>query len=526
MTKKVHGFTIRSVGSALIAAGLCLAPPAPALAAAPQAFKFEVKHFLLEGSSPLPPAFVADFFAPRQNRSYTLKELQDVSKALEQLIHDEGYSFYRVVVPPQTLATGEVKLQVLAFTVGEIEVSGNRHFSSDNVIASLPALDKSVSPNTQALSEAIKVANKHPSKQLQLTFKPSKTQDKLDAHIAVNEQRPFQASLMANNFGTPTSGDYRLIGSLQYSNLWGLDHVVNGSYSIAPDYADTVKQYGGSYSLPIYKLKGWLSAYYAKSSVNVGTVATDLTVTGAGEMYGIHYQQFLPKWGKYEHSLDLGIDNRYFINDIQFQQTQVGGNVRSAPFSVLYRGEYPWLNTHSSYYVQWVANTGFGGHNTDAYYQAARLGAKQDWDLLRYGGNFLVNVDNWLLQTTLIGQHSGNPLIAGEQLGIGGSFDVRGYEQRETGADSGQIVKFEVSTPAWHNINLFTFYDYGHGRLQSTLAGQAKDWSLSGTGIGARYQWRDYFMGNITFANALDTAENGTTKAGDNRIHASIMFRY
>jgi hemolysin activation/secretion protein len=526
MNKNSHRFASRLVRPLLITAGLCLLPQLPCQAAAPKEFRFNIKHFSLEGASPLSKSFIDDYFKALENKSYTLKELQQVSKTLEQAIHDQGYSFYRVIVPPQTLATEEVKLQVLAFTIDKIEVTGNEHFSKNNVVSSLPGLKPAQSPNAQALSEAIKVANKHPSKQLQLTFKPSKTADKLDAQIAVNERRPFQASLMANNFGTPSSGDYRLIGALQYSNLWGLDHIINGSYSIAPDYADTVKQYGGSYSLPIYQLKGWLSAYYAKSSVNVGTVASDLAITGAGEMYGIHYQQFLPKFGKYEHSLDLGIDNRYFINDIQFQNTQVGGNVRSVPFSVLYKGEYPWLNTLSSYYVQWVANTDFGGHNTDAYYELTRPGAKQNWDLLRYGGNFLVNVSNWLVQTTLIGQHSGNPLIAGEQLGIGGSFDVRGYEQRETGADSGQIVKFEITTPAWHNINLFTFYDYGHGRLENTTPGQARNWSLSGTGIGARYQWRDYFMGNITFANALDTAENGTTQAGNNRIHASIMFRY
>lgn len=534
MNKKIHWLAVSLVRSTLITAGLWLIPPALCLAAAPQEFKFNVKHFSVEGLSPLSQSFIDDYFKPLQNRPYTLKELQEVSKALEQIIREQGYPFYRVIVPPQTLATGDVKLQVISFTLGEIEVTGNKYFTRNNVIASLPVLSKTESPNTPALSEALKVANNHPSKQIQITFKPSKIPDKLDANIRVSERRPYQASLIANNYGTASSGDYRLTGALQYSNLWGLDHIVNGSYSTSPDHADTVKQYGASYSLPVYRLKGWLSAYYANSSVNVGTVATDLTVTGAGEMYGIHYQQYLPKLGKYEHSLDLGIDNRYFINDIQFQNTQIGANVRSAPFSALYKGEYLWQNTHTGYYVQWVGNTDFGGHNTEAHYQAARLNAKQNWDLLRYGSNFSVHVNEWLVQTILTGQHSHSPLIAGEQLGIGGSFDVRGYAQRETGADSGEIVKFEVTAPAWSALslvegqktNLFVFYDYGHGRLQSTTQGQVKDWSLSGTGIGARFQWREYFMGNIAFATALDTVEAGTTKAGNNRIHANIVFKY
>ncbi len=533
---KTNWFTAPMPKSTLIAACLCLIPQALCFAAtAPQEFKFNIKHFSVEGLSPLSQDFIDGFFKPLQNRPYSLKELQEVSKNLEQEIRDQGYPFYKVIVPPQTLGSGDIKLKVISFTLGEIEVTGNKYFSRNNVIASLPVLNKPESPSTQALSEALKVANKHPSKQVQITFKPSQAPDKLDAKIAVSEHRPYQASLIANNYGTSSSGDYRLTGALQFSNLWGLDHIVNGSYSTSPDHANAVQQYGASYSLPIYRLKGWLSAYYANSSVNVGTVATDITVTGSGEMYGIHYQQFLPKLGKYEHSLDIGIDNRYFVNDIQFQKNiQVGNNVRSAPFSILYKGEYPWQNTHTGYYIQWVGNTDFGGHNTEAHYQNARANAAQNWDLIRYGSNFSVNFKDWLMQTMLTGQHSNNPLIAGEQLGIGGSFDVRGYDQRETGADSGQIVKFELSTPSWpalnfvegQKTNLYAFYDYGHGHGRLQTGSSSNDWSLSGTGIGARFQWREYFLGNIAFANALDTVDGGSTKAGNNRIHANIVIKY
>lgn len=509
----------------LISYGICWAATNEESSVSPKEFKFSVKYFEVEGSSPLSQTFIDDFFEPLQNRTYSLKELQDISKKLEQSIHNLGYPFYRVIVPPQTLSQGAVKFKILSFTLGEVEITGNEYFTRDNILASLPVLDKHETPNTKDLSEALEVTNKHPSKQLQIIFKPSKAQDKLDARISVTESRPFQATLSANNFGTPSSGNYRFIGQMQYSNLWGLDHVINASYSTSPDHADSVRQYGGSYSLPIYRLKGWLSAYYAESSVNIGTVATDLTVTGAGKMYGIHYQQHLPNLGRYEHLLDLGFDNRLFVNDIQFQNTQVGDDVRSTPFSALHRGKYTWQNVHLSHYIQWVGNAGIGGQNTQASYLANRLNAQRNWNLLRYGGDFMINVKNWLIQTRLIGQQSEFSLIAGEQLGIGGSFDVRGYRQRETGADSGQIVKFEVVTPAWKRMNLFAFFDYGHGRLHSTLPIQVKDWSLSSTGIGANFQWRKYVLGNITFANALKTAEAGFTQAGDSRIHFNVVYR-
>jgi len=293
---------------------------------------------------------------------------------------------------------------------------------------------------------------------------------------------------------------------------------------LPPDHADTIKQYGGTYALPIYALKSWVNMYYASSSSNNGVVATDLTITGAGEMMGIHYQQFLPKWEKYEHSLDIGLDNKHFINDVQFKKIQIGSNVRSAPFSISYKAEYPFDEIRSNYFAQWAINTGLGSDNTDALYEKSRTGSNSSWQLFRYGTNFTSNFKEWFLTTSLTGQYSKNPLIAGEQIGIGGSYDVRGYEQRETGADNGQIVKIELTSPAWEKINAFIFYDYGHGSKEKPQTGELKQWSLSGTGVGAKWQWREYVTSSLTFATALNDAT--TTQAFNNRILLNVNMHY
>lgn len=494
----------------------------------PEKFKFTVNKFTIEGESLesiLTSEDVATYLKPFQERSYDLKELQEVGKGLEAMIRDEGFAFYRVILPPQSLNSGEVKLKVIAFDVGNIHVEGNNHFSTYGVLSSLPELKRDVSPNTHELAASVKVANKHPSKQIQLTFKQSETEDKVDANIKVTEQpRPYQFSLGFNNTGSDSSGEYRLTGGAQYNNLWGLDHVVNASYTLPPDHADTIKQYGGTYALPIYRLGGWVNMYYASSSSNNGVVATDLTITGAGEMMGIHYQQFLPKWEKYEHSLDIGLDSKHFINDVQFKQTQLGTNVRSAPFSISYKAEYPFENVRSNYFMQWAMNTGFGSDNTDTLYGKSRTGANSSWHIFRYGTNFATSFQEWSLTTSFTGQYSKDPLIAGEQLGIGGSYDVRGYEQRETGADNGQIVKVELTSPAWEKINAFIFYDYGHGSKENPQAGELRQWNLSGTGIGAKWQWREYVTSSLTFATALNDAT--TTQAFNNRLLLNVNMRY
>ncbi|HEY8034631.1 MAG TPA: POTRA domain-containing protein [Methylobacter sp.] len=113
MDNKVHWHITHLIRSSLIIASLYLIVQTLCFAAAPQEFKFDVKHFSVEGFSPLSQTFIDEHFKPLQNRPYTLKELQEVSKALEQVIHEQGYPLYRVILPPQTLDSGDIKLQVV-----------------------------------------------------------------------------------------------------------------------------------------------------------------------------------------------------------------------------------------------------------------------------------------------------------------------------------------------------------------------------------------------------------------------------
>lgn len=497
------------------------------IAETPQPIRFLVDQFIVLGASPLSSDEIEELLKPYQHKQYDLSHLQKVAKALELAIRDQGFAFYRVVLPPQTLSEGQVKLRVISFAINKIDVEGNEHFDNDNIKASLPGLIQGESPNTQSLSEYLKVSNRHPSKQTKLTFKQSETVDSIDAKIDVTDQRPYNATLIINNTGTETTGEFRLTGAVQHSNLWNMDHIVNGSYTTSPDHADTVQQYGVNYSAPIYPLKSWLSAYYAYSDVDNGVIASDFTVTGSGEMYGIHYLQYLPRLGRYEHWLDIGIDNRFFINDIKFLNQPIGTDVRSVPFSILYKGEIPWAMLLFNYHIQWVTNTDFGGHNTQQHYSNSRFNAKQDWDLIRYGANLKSNLGQWWFTANFSGQYSHKPLISGEQLGIGGSYTVRGYNERETSADTGEILKLEVHTPRWQGINLLTFFDYGHGRQQNTLPGVKQTWTFSSVGIGARWQWRQHLLASIDLAHALDDGiSTDGTQAGTNRIHASLVLRY
>ncbi len=493
---------------------------------------FMVKKFNIEGELPADFDEIDAILFNAQERRYTLKELKALSVTIEEVMRNEGYAFYRVVIPPQSLSTGNVTLKVVSFSLSDIEVKGNDYYDEINVLRSMPDLSLDKPINTLALARGLKFANYNSSKQIKVTFKQSEKTEQVKASINVDEGRPYNISFIANNAGSEETGEFRLTAALQYNNLWNFDHTFNASYTTSPDHADEIMQYGFSYNAPIYYLKGWLTGYYAKSDSKSGQVAGGFDISGSGEMYGMHYLQYLPSikpLKSYQHWFDIGIDNRSFNNSIVLGAEDLGNNVRSLPISLKYKGEFPWKSMQLGFHIEWAKNLGVGSENTQVAYTDSRFGATKDWDVLRYGMTSNLYYHQWIFRGIFSGQYTDDALISGEQLGLGGTYSVRGYQERETSADSGNILKLEVHTPSWYNANLLTFFDYGHGNRNVALAEEARKWQVSSAGIGVRWYWQQYITFSLDWAFALNSAaslQENRTLAGDSDLHGSIMLKY
>lgn len=493
---------------------------------------FEVKKFTLKGDIPETLSGVEAILLGAEKKKYTLKGLRKLAQDVESAIRKQGYAFHRVIVPPQSLIAGNVNLKVISFALGDITITGNEYFDDENIRRSIPALQEGDAINTYKLSQALKVANYSASKQLKLTFKQSEISNKVKAEIGVIEERPYHISLIGNNAGTSDTGSFRLTLALEHNNLWGLDHSINASYTTSPGHAEDIIQYGISYNIPVYSLKGWVTGYYVSSDADTGKVAGGFDISGSGQMYGVHYLQYLPKFKRlkyYEHWFDIGIDSRFFDNDILFGQDNIGSNVRSVPINLRYQGEFPWKDMKFNFHIEWAKNTGAGSYNNQSDYENNRYGAVQNWDLIRYGMSSSVNFLQWQFRANFSGQYTDQALISGEQIGLGGTYSIRGYSERETGADSGNILHLEMHTPEWKDLHLLTFFDYGQGRRRAAQAGELENWHISSVGLGARWHWQRYLSVSLDWAVALNEVPStltNRTQAGDSRLHGSIMLRY
>lgn len=509
---------IRSlVVSALVAA-------VPLAAPAADAPRFPVTGFAVEGANPLSAEETRRILQPFTGASVTLDGLQAAAAALEDALKASGYGVVRVVLPPQD-AGGEIRLRVLTFALGAVEVTGNRHFDAANIRRSLPSLREGETPNLQALARDQALANDHPSKRVQVAFRAGKTPDTVDADVRVEDSKPLHFFGSLNNSGSGTSGRWRVGLGASHTNLFDRDHAVTATWSTSPGHTSEIQQYGIYYRAPFYGLGGTLSAYYTRSDSNSGTVAEFFQVSGSGQFAGLRWTQRFAPIGAWSHAADIGVEDRLFDNNVTFNGTPIGVDVRSRPLLLRHEGQLAGAGYQLSHALELAHNLRGGRANDAAAYAGNRAGGERDWSAVRVTLQAATDLSGWLASARLRGQWTGDALIAGEQFGLGGAQGLRGLEEREGTGDRGHLATLELTTPQLaEGLRALAFMDTGRAHLRAAGGAAAATAHATSFGFGVRWQWRRQLSVSMDWARVASAG--GGLRTGDGRLHASLAVRF
>ncbi len=132
---------------------------------------------------------------------------------------------------------------------------------------------------------------------------------------------------------------------------------------------------------------------------------------------------------------------------------------------------------------------------------------------------------NWEFAVRLGGQYTEQPLIPGEQYGIGGVRSVRGYEEREAYGECGYKINVEFLSPLLlYNTRVLFFADAGQVTRETPHPAAGGEDSLSGAGAGLRWFWKQYLYASLDVAQALQ--DGVTTRRRDIRAHYQLFLRF
>ncbi len=491
--------------------------------------KFQVERFIVEGDNPLGDIASIVILDPYTGEHTGIERLRQAAAALESALNDKGYDFHRVTLPQQVLDAGAVVLEIRNLVIDEITTSGNKYFSDENIRRSLPQLKKGETPNTRSLSRALAIANFNTAKRTRLTFGRGGIADTLDARIEVRDRPPQQIYAWLNNTGSAESTRSRMGIGYQHRNLFDRDHSMTATYTTSPEDPDKVQQYGVNYQVPAYFLTGLVNIFHVQSDVDSGRVADVFDVNGGGVTTGLRYSQVLNKRGVFRQRIYVDVTDKLFDNNVDFLGNQIGVDVRSRPLAATWQLEWEKPASDGHLNISYATNLEGGEFNSQVDYSASRVGAPQDWSAIRIEAGQNINLPRkWRLAMGLQGLFSDDPLIGGEQLGLGGSRGPRGFEEREAGVDRGINLKFQVWAPTLTgNLQIGGFLDHGFGTRLNPQVGEELERDLTSIGIGSKWQWQDRLVLTLDFGHVVGGLEGepGLTQDGDNRIHAGLVYR-
>jgi hemolysin activation/secretion protein len=487
-----------------------------------------ISGFKVLGPNPLDEsttqALLAPFTGNYADDNEALAKLQAAAQALEKRFQDSGNGFLRVALPPQQ-ASNVVTLQIVRFTLGKVEVTGNKFFDEANIRASLPSLVTGSTPNLHEVARELALANESTVKRATLGFEEGGAAETVDLKIKVEDERPWSAAIALNNTGTRDSGRSRVMLSVSHSNLMGGDEALAASLVRSPERSD-VRQYGLQFKKPIYALASTFAAYVSHSTSGSAALGTGLDITGSGTTKGASWTWSMLPVDTLKQQWTVSLDDRLFRGSVLSSGAQISPDVRSRPVTVSYSARWDGETSIAQLQIDLANNLGGGSGNDAASYAANRQGAKRNWNAIRINGDLLMALpDQWQFSGKLRAQFADQPLISGEQFGIGGASMLRGFNERAVTGDSGIGLGVEFTRPLVTGLKGAIFLDAASLHRVDAAVGTASNEAPVSAGIGIRYSI-DKLSLVVDYGRVLRGTKLPVVATGSDQLHATVVYRF
>jgi hemolysin activation/secretion protein len=509
-----------------------------------------IREYRVTGAKLLPRIEVEDAVYPFLGPGRTNEDVEAARIALQTAYHEKGYSTVTVRVPEQSGRRGIVVLEVVEAPITRLRVKGSRYFSPAQIKRMVPSLAEGRVPNFKEVNKEIvrlNLPNRFAGRQvLPEPMKPGR----YEVDLIVKDELPLHGSLELNNRFSPDTTELRVNGSLSSSNLWQAGHTAGFSFQVAPERTEDAKVFSGYYMAPVPGVD-WLNVMLlgTKQDSNVSTLGGS-AVAGRGYIIGGRANITLPApYGRkgFFHSISLGLDYKYFDEDIT-----VGTDAISTPIDY-----YP---ISAAYGATWLQKNGMTELNAAVNFNPRGLGADEvEFDAKRYkaGGSYIYFRGDVAhtqdlpggLQAYLEaqGQMASQPLINSEQFSGGGLGSVRGYLESEALGDNALFGTLELRTPSLfrqkkkapppaasqpgaaaqtngdedeietgNEWRFHAFLDGGILTLNDPLPEQADTFELASVGVGTRFRLWNHLNGSLDAGFPL--IGQGRTSEGDWRL--------
>ena len=496
---------------ALLALFVLMATTATAQPTAdPSEPRFDILEFVIEGDTLLGTATIERTVYPFLGPGRRAADAEGARRALQQAYQDAGYLSVTVLLPPQRVDGGEVRLQVQQAPVERLKVTGAEHFLPSRIREGLPSLAPGSVPQFgQVQHELAMLAAAAPDRQITPLLAPGSRPGTLAVELKVEDQLPIHGAVEINSKHAQNTVRGRVEAAVSHDNLFQRHHSLDANWFVAPSDPKQANILSLLYSLPLGGPGDRLSLAYTFSDSDTPTPLGGLTVS-RGDTWRLRWRDSLAAPDGVRHALTWGLTRR----NLQDRNVEVAGFSTESPSLV-----YPTL--HLDYELTITGTLqgretrlnaglvaslpGLSSRSVDCFgtqldqFRCKRAASSARFQVLTFSAGHREplgpGADGWLLEVQAQGQFSDAPLPSSEQVVFGGTDSVRGYFEGEQAGDIGLAVRAELSAPRWKlrdglSLRLLGFIDRGGLRRLYALPAEDPTVVLGSSGFGLRVDTR------------------------------------
>ena len=235
----------QGVFSQIMVSGVCYLSPGgfvagttnagPGAAAATNAEpRFAVHGYEVTGNTLLTDGTLQSLFLKYTGDKIGFTDITHAVKDLQMEYHNRGFDTVAVTIPQQRITNGVFKIRVFEGRLAEIVVTGNRYYSSNNVMRALPGLKTNMFLNSKLLQPELDLANANQDRQIYPEIRPGPETNTTSLFLKVKDRLPLHAKVELNNQSSPGTPELRINTSIVYNDLWQADHSLGAQYSMSP----------------------------------------------------------------------------------------------------------------------------------------------------------------------------------------------------------------------------------------------------------------------------------------------------
>ena len=468
---------------------------------APQsAFRFTLKEIKIEQpDSDCSMEKLTEIAAEAVGHEITVQDLDDTLTKLSAYCRRHGYPAAYAYVPEQKAKGGVLIVRIEPGRYGNVRLENTASESDGKRVEGLMAGLKSGDViRSRELETALYNINELHGLSAAGVLSPGATEGTSDLLVRLSPGKKQTATLYVENYGTESSGRYRL--GLQAA-LMGLGDI-GGRLTVGGLISnEKLHNYNIGWDMPVGHSGTNLYLQFSRMDYQLGDIFSDMDAQGIANTLSIGGMTPLWRTERNTMLLNYGYDYRDLTDEIRTPGIRIDkhshafhagieGMIRPAQGTAMHYSLTAYMGEVKPD-SEWGRLIGEAGRTTGTFTK----GVLNLTGLQELGGPFDVF---WKFS----GQLASRNLDSSEQMYLGGAHSVRAYPQGEGSGDTGALgtLEFRYHTPV-DGLTFSTYLDAGH--VRSAKDGSFGSRTLKGWGLGLTYTRPDDWFARVDYARRI-----------------------